>query len=187
MFSDGLLLTWLNNLFEDKKIVRTSFDYSSIASDFFDFCSYKKLKVGLLGGAEDEISVACERIKVLHPSLIVSLHRNGYFSSDNEKNDFINSLIANDVDVVIVGLGSPLQEDFAIMLYNKMPNLKCVITCGGFITQTSIKADYYPRLIKKFGLRWLYRAILHKHVRKRLFIDYPKFFISYILLVLQRK
>ncbi len=77
-------------------------------------------------------------------------------------------------------MGTPLQEEFLIRI-KKAINIKILITCGGFLTQTSMFGDYYHPIIKKLGLRWLQRAILHKHVRDRLIKVYPEFLLSYLL------
>jgi N-acetylglucosaminyldiphosphoundecaprenol N-acetyl-beta-D-mannosaminyltransferase len=77
-------------------------------------------------------------------------------------------------------MGTPYQEDFAL-LAKKFLKSSFIITCGGFLTQTSIRPDYYSPLVKRLGLRWLQRAIYHKHVRRRLIVDYPKFMIRYIV------
>ena len=84
-------------------------------------------------------------------------------------------------------MGTPIQEDFAIYCLQNSKFIKKAVTCGGFITQTAIKGDYYHPLIKKLGLRWLQRAYLHKHVRDRLFRVYPKFIFSYLLDIIRKK
>ena len=77
-------------------------------------------------------------------------------------------------------MGTPIQDQFIIEAKDSCPNVKLMFTCGGFLTQTSIKSDYYHPLIKKFSLRWLQRMVMHKHVRQRVIKDYPKFLISYL-------
>lgn len=80
-------------------------------------------------------------------------------------------------------MGSPYQENFSISLKNSFGNsrLKLIITCGGFLTQTSIKTDYYHPIIKKTGLRWLQRMVMHKHVRDKVFSKYPSFILKYFV------
>ncbi len=77
-----------------------------------------------------------------------------------------------------MAMGAPLQEIAAAKIHEKN-NHKLVITCGGFITQTSIKDDYYHPMSKKLGLRWLQRIVMHKHVRDKVLKKYPSFVIRY--------
>ena len=90
-------------------------------------------------------------------------------------------------EVVLVGMGTPYQERFSINLKQQLNNPAVIITCGGFLTQTSIKPDYYHPVVKKLGLRWLQRMILHKHVRERVLNKYPKFTVSYLYKMIGHK
>ena len=83
-------------------------------------------------------------------------------------------------EVILVGMGTPYQERFSINAKQQLSSPAVIITCGGFLTQTSIKPDYYYPWVKKLGLRWLQRIIMHKHVRDRVLKKYPKFTVSYL-------
>ncbi|WP_261817992.1 WecB/TagA/CpsF family glycosyltransferase [Vibrio gallicus] len=175
-FSDGSLLCLLNNFFNENKIERISFDYSSIANDFLSYCEESDLTVSILGAKQDELSKTIVIFKDKYPKLKLGYCRNGYFSND-EFEGIMLSLKSS--DVVIVGMGAPTQEEIAARIF-KENNHRLVITCGGFITQTSIKEDYYHPIIKKLGLRWLQRIVMHKHVRDKVLSKYPSFIVRYI-------
>ncbi|MGS0683092.1 WecB/TagA/CpsF family glycosyltransferase [Shewanella sp. 125m-7] len=180
-FSDGALLCFFSNIFRrDNKITRASFDFSSLAGIVFDFCERNTLNVAVVGGACLEIESAIINLKVIHPRLNVVYKRDGYFSTD-EFAQVSHEINSSEVDVLIVGMGTPLQEEFSVFCNEKVKNIRLTFTCGGFISQTAIKGDYYHPLIKKFGLRWLQRAYMHSHVRQRLFKDYPVFIFRYLL------
>ncbi|HHG2987579.1 TPA: WecB/TagA/CpsF family glycosyltransferase [Escherichia coli] len=138
----------------------------------------KKLKVGLIGATSDEIRVATKNIKMIHPQLTVEYTHSGYFLDDQERNNIINTLAEN-CDVIICGMGTPVQEEFALDLKALSRN-KLIFTCGGFFSQTARKPDFYYSWVKKYNLMWLQRIIMYKHVRKRFFFDYPKFVYKYI-------
>jgi len=178
-FVDGMALCQLTNLRRNKKISRASFDLSSIGKDFLNFSSANACNVALIGGSEDDIKLATQNLKNMFPKLNIVFQHHGYI-----KNDFesvyakINSSGAN---YLVVGMGTPMQEEFSVGCKKFCPKLSLIITCGGFITQTAMKPDYYHPWIKKLGLRWLQRAYLHKHVRQRLIKDYPSFIIRYLI------
>ncbi|EPF5080519.1 WecB/TagA/CpsF family glycosyltransferase [Vibrio cholerae] len=177
-FSDGALLTSLINIFARKKIVdRVSFDFSSIADTFFKKAVEKNWRLAIVGAKDDEIAIAVNYITSIYPGLNICYYRDGYFDIYND--DIYHQLELSQADTLLVGMGTPYQEQFIIEAGNRL-NLSLGITCGGFLTQTAMKGDYYHPVVKKLGLRWLQRAILHKHVRKRIFHDYPTFIVKYI-------
>jgi len=179
-FSDGSLLCFLSNLKRNKKIDRVSFDFSSIASDVFSFASNENKSVALIGGNKTEIELATKYIKNRYPKLNLSYCRDGYFSKDDFQS-VVQEIDDRSIDIVIAGMGTPLQDEFIVSVKEHSKSAKLLFTCGGFLSQTSLKGDYYHPIIKKLGLRWLQRCVMHKHVRSRLLKDYPIFLLSYLL------
>lgn len=175
-FSDGALLCKLHNLFLPK-ITRASFDYSSIAESFLMHVTSLNKRIAIIGATDDENATAVKVLKSQYPSLNVVYHRNGYIENKDVVAKELNDIQA---DVILVGMGTPYQEQLSIYLKHALNNPAVIITCGGFLTQTSIKPDYYHPLVKKTGLRWLQRMIMHKHVRERVLKKYPKFVFTYL-------
>ena len=181
-FSDGALLCKLHNLFLPK-ITRASFDYSSIAESFLMRVTSLNKRIAIIGATDEENATAVNVLKSQYPSLNVVYYRNGYIKDKDVVAKELNELQA---EVILVGMGTPYQEQLSIYLKDVLSNPAVIITCGGFLTQTSIKADYYHPFVKKTGLRWLQRMIMHKHVRDRVFKKYPKFVFSYLWKMLIR-
>lgn len=179
-FIDGKLFRFFFNFFNRKNYERVSFDYSSIASEVFCFCQENQLKVGFVGGTVSEISKAVSTFQTQFPKLDIVYYRNGFFNNDIDINESFIDLETLKVDIIIVGMGTPFQEKYISKLKGNVSKFKVCFTCGGFLTQTSIRPDYYHPLIKKLGLMWLQRIFLHKHVRHKVFKYYPKFIFNYI-------
>lgn len=175
-FSDGILLCKLISFFDKRKLNRYSFDFSSIAHEVFKYIEKENLNLAIIGANKEEIENAVNYIKSVY-SINIGYFSDGYF--DLKNNEHNKNLIDNNIDVLIVGMGTPYQEKFMIDI-NKKVNLVFSISCGGFLTQTALRGDYYHPIVKKLGLRWLQRAIMHKHVRERLIKDYPMFLLKYI-------
>lgn len=175
-FIDGALLCYLHNATKKNKVKRISFDYSSISGDFLDFCNEKKLRVSFIGATDLELKVAMEKFSVKYPDINYGYSRDGYVKKCDERILFDG---VDGSDVVIVGMGAPYQEEWALKI-KKNCNVKLIITCGGFLTQTSIRDDYYYPIIKTLGLRWLQRMACHKHVRDKVFKMYPAFLRRYV-------
>lgn len=177
IFSDGTLLTALNNKVSKNKISRVSFDYTSFALLFFNRCKELNLRVAIIGAKSSECSKAVEYFRAKH-SLRIEYMRSGYFDSGEDYAKCYNEINSNEIDIVIVGMGAPLQERFLIEL-KKNCRVKVGITCGGFISQ-SVNGDFYPKIIDKLNIRWLYRLITQPHVRKKFFLPYTKFMSRYL-------
>lgn len=186
-YVDGGLLCRTVSWGRNGRIPRYSFDFSSIAHGVFDHALQKGIPVALLGGTEEEITAARAYLQNCYPDVNIVWSRNGYFRdscADGGRDAVLAELATFDVGVVIIGMGSPLQEEAAVELKNRIQANSdkevIIFTCGGFLTQTGTSGDYYPEIIKRTGLRWVYRAARERHVRNRLIKDYPRFLIQFV-------
>lgn len=188
IYIDGILLLKLFNFFKKKKLSRLSFDYSSIADTVFNYSIANRKKLSFIGASTDEVNKAILNIKKKHPNINITYYRNGFFSTEEERNTAIDSCISKS-DILICGLGTPLQENFIldVKLRAKIKSKNMLLfTCGGFISQTAIKTDFYHPIVKKYNLMWLQRFLMFKHVRKRFLINYPAFVVKFVYLNLKK-
>lgn len=182
VFADGIFLVKMYNFFNrTENINRYSFDFTSLAPIVFDYSIKNSLKVALVGGNSAEISKACQVLNEKFPLLNIVYSRNGFFENELQRKEALNELNSHHPDILICGMGTPLQEVFIIQASQKASSLKYCFTCGGFLSQISSRDDYFNPLLNKFNLRWLQRAYRHSYVRKRLFFDYPIFFVRFLI------
>lgn len=84
--------------------------------------------------------------------------RNGYFSNEDEYMETVNGML--DSAIVVVGMGAGKQEKFLRDL--RSSGWKGTgFTCGGYFDQY-VDANgerYYPVIVDKMNLRWLYRLL----------------------------
>ncbi|MHA7228131.1 WecB/TagA/CpsF family glycosyltransferase [Vibrio campbellii] len=178
VYIDGISLVRLHNFRFNSKVARTSFDFSSIAHDVFHFAQSNDMTIAIVGSTDEELEIFMTNLSKMYPKIKIGYSHSGYFD-ETRKNEIFEELEDSLAEILIVGMGTPYQENFIFDLFHFSGSKFMAFTCGGFISQTAIKADYYHPLVKKLGLMWLQRAFLHSHVRKRLVVDYPKFFIKY--------
>lgn len=185
-YSDGGLLCRTVGWGRGGTVPRYSFDFSSIADGVFEHAQRNGISVALLGGTEEEITSARDYLRNRYLELCIAWSRNGYFRDadllDGGRTEALDDLVASGAGIVIIGMGTPLQEEVAVALKQRMltrqidtQGAQMIFTCGGFISQTAKGGDYYPEIFKKTGLRWVYRAFHERHVRQRLMRDYPRF------------
>lgn len=168
---DGILLVILLNFFLGSKVKRKSFDMTSMAADVFNDAVLNRKTVCLIGSKKDEIEKAKENIKKHFKGISIVCFRDGYFL-DHEREIYIDELLKIRPSIVVVGMGTPLQEKFLIELQHKGWN-GAGYTCGGFIHQTAKDINYYPRILNSLNLRWLYRIYKDPKLIYRYFIIYP--------------
>lgn len=165
-FFDGILAKqWLGWLTRNK-FCRLSFDFTSIADQFFQYCLDNGKSVYILGGTQSELENFSKIIKKKYPQLCIVGQHHGFYTESQWQSVFVE-ISALNPDTVICGLGCPKQEKAAEKITSKLKKTSA-ITCGGFIHQTQFKIQYYPKWINKLGLRMFYRLWREPHTRKRI-------------------
>ncbi len=170
---DGGLFVMLYNMLLGKKEGRVSFDMTSLAPKVFKQAEETGQSLYFVGSKQEEISQALEVIKLEFPKLNIIKYRNGYFSG-NEWQEELDIVAEMNPNIVIVGMGTPIQETFLIDL-RKKGWTGTGFTCGGFLHQTAKGIQYYPKWVDKFKLRWMYRIYDEPKLFKRYTLDYGKF------------
>lgn len=156
---------------------RLSFDFTGIAEYVFETCRRLNIGVGAIGGSPEEAEAFKEIIEKKYPGIeIYTSH--GYMKSEDITKKAIVFAKTCNVRVLLLGLGSPLQELSMQNIERSSVNGLIVYTCGGFISQTSQSPNgkYYPDFYNKLNLRWLWRIFTARHVLKRLLTTYIKSF-----------
>lgn len=164
---DGFLLVAAIRLLYGKVIKRLSFDMTSVASSLFHYAQSEHKSIYLIGSRQGQIEQSVKILQKEYPKVRIAGYRNGFFSSMDEMKRTYEEIIHINPDYVIVGMGIPLQETFLLQL--KDCGYRGIgFTCGGFISQTSMKGiAYYPQWADKYNLRFLYRFYKESHTRKR--------------------
>lgn len=166
-FADGSILVFFTALFYNKKVKRRSFDMTSIAPPLFDFVCKNNKSIYFLGSKEEELNKTITIFRDRYPDMKIAGFRNGYFSSEAEKENTIKDILKVSPDFLVVGMGAIYQEKFLNKV--RKSGFKGIgFTCGGFIHQTSLdKLNYYPNWVNKYNLRFLFRMHKEKHTRSR--------------------
>jgi len=163
--SDGAAPIKLNRFLGKPKSVRISFDMSSLAGKVLSELASNGRGLYVLGTKQEYLeqflSVIQEEFKGIN---IVGSH-NGYIK-DKEK-EVINDIMKSGAELVIIGMGAPLQDVMAISL-KEAGFIGSVYTCGGFIHQAAGKLNFWPDWANKYNLRWFYRYFCEKGTIKRL-------------------
>lgn len=172
IFIDGGLLARLLRTLTGKQLHRVSFDMTSAAPILLQQWSSAGKSVYFIGAKSAEIDAFMQTIRSAYPSLVVAGHRHGYFSSPEERRQVLEHIRQLAPDILIVGMGTPLQESFLLDAANHGWKGQGY-TCGGFMHQTGTQLQYYPGWINRAGLRWAYRIYDEPKLARRYFLQYP--------------
>lgn len=136
--------------------------------------SYLKKTVALIGAEQDVVENAVVNIKFEMPELNIVYYTNGYFSDDEQ---IISEILSKKPDLVLSALGSPKQEFFNSKLKALLPE-SITIGLGGSFDVWAGNVKRAPKILRNFGLEWLYRTICEPERFKRIFPALPLFIIK---------
>lgn len=121
------------------------------------------LKLFVLGATEESNVQAVETIRERYPRIEICGRCNGYFNGFKEVEDLVRRAMP---DIVLIGMGSPLQEMLAARLLSAFPRI-LFIGCGGALDILAGKTKRAPAFMVAHGLEWLYRLVKEPHRLKR--------------------
>lgn len=167
IYADGGLLVKAIKITYGVIVKRRSFDMTSLAPIVFSYAAKTGRSVAIVATKQEMVEKAVVNLKNSFKGLNIVYYRNGYFKSEEEKDDEAKKIVSIHPGILIVGMGIVLQEQFLLKVKNA--GYKGLgFTCGGFIHQTAQdKADYYPDWVDKYGLRFFYRMYKEPHTRSR--------------------
>ncbi len=111
-------------------------------------------RIFLLGSRPGIAEIAISKLYKKYPGITFSCYH-GYFSKEDEP-EVIRRIRAFAPEILLVGLGAPLQE------YWNMENKELArvsMGVGGTIDVLSGQVSRAPRWVRSIGLEWLYRLV----------------------------
>ena len=142
-----------------------------------ELANKENLKLGLLGAKEEVITKVYENLKNRYSNLDIAYCRNGYFENDDE---IIKEIVNANPKIILVGLGSPKQEEIIDKL-KKVLNSTVLIGVGGSFDVFSGVVKESPWIFRRFGFEWLYRTLSQPERFKRIFPTLPIFLFKCII------
>ncbi len=199
-------LSWLKDMLNQAEIVRNDsaglqlagkilqtpikerMTWADFGWDLAAFCDKKNISLFFLGNRPGIAELAKERMSERHSNLKILGTHHGYFDINGEENEqIINFINQHTPDILIVGLGMPLQEKWILNNREKL-HVGLIMTGGNCFTFLAGEETRAPEWMHKNGLEWLYRFIKEpKRMFKRYMIGNPLFIFRVCLQYLGRK
>lgn len=129
----------------------------AFAKELLPYCQKQGHSIYFLGARPEVLTQMVDKIRCDYPALNVAGCHHGYFIKDS--NDaVIEEIRSKRPDVLMVALGSPLQEYWIRDNIEKL-NVPVSIGVGGsFDVIAGLKKDA-PQWLRKSGLEWLFRLL----------------------------
>ncbi len=125
---------------------------------FMEKISVLNLKVYLLGSEKSIIEKAAENIMNDYPEVKICGFHHGYFSAEEELS-IVNDINESKADLLIIGRGFPLQENFVLKHKNEL-RAPLIWNVGGLFDIVSGYKPRAPVLVRKLRLEWMFRFLL---------------------------
>lgn len=123
---------------------------------YFLGASQNKLRIFLLGARPHAVRAAARRISETWPQHEIAGVRDGYFRDEAQILDVCRAINRSKADVVLVGLGNPLQEQW-ISRYGPYLEARLLIAVGALFDFLGGNVRRAPMWIRKARCEWLYR------------------------------
>ncbi|WP_408955717.1 WecB/TagA/CpsF family glycosyltransferase [Natroniella sp. ANB-PHB2] len=135
-------------------------------------------------GAEPEIAAQAKKnLQVQYPNLMIKTHH-GYLDRRLEEK-VVAEIEANQIDVLLVGMGVPLQEKW-LNKYLTPLEVPVGIGVGGVFDILAGKKRRAPVAMQKFGLEWFFR-LLQEPSRAGRIVAIPEFVLKVLRQRLKNK
>lgn len=125
---------------------------------FLDRLGDTPCRLFLLGGTPNVVALSARRIKETWPNVQIVGYRDGYFKRE-EIPLLLNELCRAKPTLLLIGMGSPRQEELALE-FLRIPGLRIVWTVGGLFDFISNRIPRAPATWRALRLEWLYRIII---------------------------
>ncbi|APO73583.1 WecB/TagA/CpsF family glycosyltransferase protein [Rhizobium etli 8C-3] len=114
-------------------------------------------RVGLIGGRREVVEKAAANFRKhapWHEFIVIS---DGYFDKENPT-ELIDELEHQDLDILIIGMGTPLQEKWAHH-HIRADHARLVLTVGALFDFISEVVPRAPETVRMMRLEWAYRML----------------------------
>jgi len=154
--ADGMSLVFASRFF-----CETPLPERICTTDFF----HDVVEVGLrrgarmffLGGTQSVSDEAARRVKAQYPDLEIVGHASGYIRREGEEACVIDAINAAKPDILWIGLGAPLEQQFAVRNRHRLRNVGLIKTAGGLFDVLSGEKSRAPQWVIDAGFEWAYR------------------------------
>ncbi len=183
VYADGQAIVWASRRLEPEAPLPERVNAADFIIDLLKDAQAQGLSVALLGSEPGVAARAGERFAAAVPGLRLVGCYDGYFSHEGGESAVVEQLAKDQPDLLLVGMGVPLQETWAWEHRAQLPvgAIWCVGALFEYFGEARTRA---PVWMRKAGLEWLFRLVLEP---RRLWRRYLAGNARFIWRVLRRR
>lgn len=172
VFGDGTGVRWAARYIHGIRL-RDNVNGTDLVPRFFADTAGQGHKYFLLGATPDAISRAAATAKRLFPGWQLAGFHHGYLDQQLEES-VITKINAAGVQMLLVGMGNPLQERFIARNLSRLSVPLC-LGVGGLFTYWSGDLQRAPVWMRRIGFEWLHLLLAQPHKFTRYVLGNPAF------------
>ncbi|HET8864930.1 MAG TPA: WecB/TagA/CpsF family glycosyltransferase [Gracilimonas sp.] len=169
---DGSGLNWAGKILGNPIV--ENLNGTDFTPKILEMAEHENWSVYLLGAEEHVINKTAQVVQLQFPKLNIAGYHHGYFLGQKEQK-VIDDINSKSPDLLLVGLGSPIQERWIWENRDKL-NVGAGFAIGGLFDFMSGEFPRAPLWMRKLGIEWMYRFLNDPGNKwKRIFIEIPLF------------
>lgn len=134
----------------------------------------ENVRVYFLGGGPGVAARACARVAKQFGTCVALVgSSDGYFATD-EEGEICARISASGADLLLIGMGCPYQEAFALRNRDRL-SVRVIWTVGGLLDVLAGRHPRAPLVLRKLRLEWLFRwCVEPKAKAHRTWVRHPR-------------
>jgi N-acetylglucosaminyldiphosphoundecaprenol N-acetyl-beta-D-mannosaminyltransferase len=172
VFGDGSGVRWAARILHRVRL-RDNVNGTDLVPALFASGSDRGFSYYLLGASEDSIERAAIEAQRIFPGWKQAGYHHGYLDSAASL-DVIAHINETRPQLLLVGMGNPLQEIWLERNHDKLDVRVCLAT-GGLFDYWSGDIDRAPSWMRRIGVEWLHLLRRQPHKLRRYAIGNPRF------------
>jgi len=163
VFGDGTGVRWAAR--SQGVRLRDNLVGTDLLPEFFVATANRGYRYFLLGATDDTISRAANTAQGRFPGWELAGFHHGYVQDDIAAKSAIDEINASGADLLLVGMGNPLQE---VWIHRHLQELRVplAVGVGGLFDHWAGNIQRAPRWVRKLGYEWL-QLLLQRAGRRR--------------------
>lgn len=158
VYADGQAVVWASRWRAEGGALPERVNAADFIPDFLHGAAARGLRVRLLGSEPGVAARAAERFRAEVPGLVITGADDGYFTDGGEE-AVVSRIAADAPDLLLVGMGVPLQEKWAAANLARL-NCRAIWCVGAMFEYYGGARARAPVWTRKAGLEWLFRLVL---------------------------
>lgn len=116
------------------------------------------LRIYLVGTSSEAVAKAAAHLKHRYPRHEIVGWRDGFFTSDEDREQTADHIRASGADCVLVGMGNP-QQELWISEYGERTGAKLLIGVGALLDFQAGQVRRAPLWVRQMRFEWVYRLM----------------------------